>query len=106
MGSRWKIIFRHIIPNVLHLILITAMLRFSSEVLSEAALTYLGIGVGADTMSWGAMINDARSELTRAPIIWWKLLAAFIFMIGLVLPANIFGDTLRDALDPRLRTQE
>lgn len=107
MGSSgWKIIFRHIIPNVLHLILITAMLRFSSEVLAEAALTYLGIGVGADTMSWGAMINDARSELTRAPIIWWKLLAAFIFMIGLVLPANIFGDTLRDALDPRLRTQE
>lgn len=82
------------------------MLRFSSEVLAEAALTYLGIGVGADTMSWGVMINDARSELTRDPIIWWKLLAAFIFMIGLVLPANTFGDALRDALDPRLRTQD
>jgi peptide/nickel transport system permease protein len=107
LGSTgWKTIFRHIIPNVLHLILITAMLRFSSEVLAEAALTYLGIGVGADTMSWGVMINDARSELTRDPIIWWKLLAAFIFMIGLVLPANTFGDALRDALDPRLRTQE
>lgn len=105
-SSGWKIIFRHIIPNVLHLILITAMLRFSSEVLSEAALTYLGIGVGADTMSWGVMINDARSELTRDPIIWWKLLAAFLFMIGLVLPANAFGDAVRDALDPRLRTQE
>lgn len=102
----WRIIFRHIIPNVLHLVLITAMLRFSSEVLAEAALTYLGIGVGADTMSWGAMINDARMELTRDPVIWWKLLAAFIFMLGLVLPANIFGDTVRDALDPKLRTQE
>jgi peptide/nickel transport system permease protein len=99
----WKIILRHIIPNVMHIILITAMLRFSSEVLAEAALTYLGIGVGADTMSWGAMINDARSELTRDPVIWWKLCAAFVFMLGLVLPANAFGDALRDALDPKLR---
>ena len=102
----WRIVLRHIVPNVLHLVLITAMLRFSSEVLAEAVLTYLGIGVGADTMSWGVMINDARMELTRDPVIWWKLLAAFIFMIGLVLPANIFGDALRDALDPKLRTQE
>ena len=104
MGSSGrKIIMRHILPNVLHIILITAMLRFSSEVLAEAALTYLGIGVGADTMSWGAMINDARSELTRDPVIWWKLCAALLFMLGLVLPANIFGDAVRDALDPKLR---
>ncbi|NLF62878.1 MAG: ABC transporter permease [Lentisphaerae bacterium] len=99
----WRIILRHIVPNVLHLILITTVIRFSSEVLAEAAFTYLGIGVGADTMSWGAMINDARTELTREPIIWWKLAAAFTFMVGLVLPANLFGDAVRDALDPRLR---
>lgn len=105
-APKYKIIFKHIIPNVLHIVLITAVLRFSSEILAEAALTYLGIGVGADTMSWGVMINDARSELTRDPIIWWKLPAAFIFMLGLVLPANIFADAVRDALDPRLRTQE
>ncbi len=103
--SSWKILFRHIVPNVLHVILITTVLRFSSEVLAEAVLTYLGIGVGADTMSWGTMINDARTELTRDPVIWWKLVSAFVFMLGLVLPANIFGDALRDALDPRLRTQ-
>ena len=102
---RGMILMRHIVPNVLHLVLITAVLRFSSEVLAEAALTYLGIGVGADTMSWGTMINDARTELTRTPIVWWKLTAAFMFMIGLVLPANLFGDAVRDALDPRLRTQ-
>lgn len=103
--SPWKILARHIVPNVLHVVLITTVLRFSSEVLSEAVLTYLGIGVGADTMSWGTMINDARAELTRDPVIWWKLAGAFVFMIGLVLPANLFGDALRDALDPRLRTQ-
>ncbi|MBT7067042.1 MAG: ABC transporter permease, partial [Verrucomicrobia bacterium] len=50
-------------------------------------------------------INDARQELARDPIIWWKLVAAFVFMVGLVLPANLFGDALRDALDPRLRTE-
>ncbi len=102
----WKILLRHILPNVLHVVLITTVLRFSSEVLAEAVLTYLGIGVGADTMSWGTMINDARAELTRDPVIWWKLASAFLFMLGLVLPANILGDALRDALDPRLRTQE
>ncbi|MBP5639599.1 MAG: ABC transporter permease [Victivallales bacterium] len=102
---RGLILLRHIVPNVLHLVLITAVLRFSSEVLAEAALTYLGIGVGADTMSWGTMINDARTELTRTPVVWWKLTAAFVFMLGLVLPANLFGDAVRDALDPRLRTQ-
>lgn len=103
--SSRRILTRHIIPNVLHLVLISAILGFSGNVLAEAALTYLGIGVGADVMSWGSMINDARTELTRSPIIWWKLISAFVFMVGLVLPANIFGDAVRDALDPRLRTQ-
>lgn len=101
----WRIILRHILPNVLHVVIITTVLRFSTEVLAEAVLTYLGIGVDAQTMSWGTMINDARSELTRDPVIWWKLVAAFTFMLGLVLPANIFGDAVRDALDPRLRTR-
>lgn len=103
--SSWQIVVRHILPNLLHVVVITTVLRFSTEVLAEAVLTYLGIGVGAETMSWGTMINDARSELTRDPVIWWKLAAAFLFMFGLVLPANIFGDALRDALDPRLRTR-
>lgn len=102
-ASSMGIIYRHILPNVMHLVMITAVLRFSNEVLAEAALTYLGIGVGADTMSWGTMINDARAELTRDPVIWWKLAAALFSMLGLVLPANIFADSVRDALDPRLR---
>ncbi len=102
---RFRIVFRHIVPNVMHIVLITSVLSFSGRVLAEAALSYIGIGVGADTISWGTMINDARLELARDPIVWWKLVAAFVFMIGLVLPANRFGDALRDALDPRLRTQ-
>jgi peptide/nickel transport system permease protein len=102
--SRGAIMLHHIVPNLMHIVLITAVLSFSNRVLAEAVLTYIGIGVGADTISWGAMINDALRELARSPIIWWKLVAAFIFMLGLVLPANIFGDAMRDALDPRLKT--
>ncbi len=102
----WKILARHIVPNVLHVVLITAVLRFSDQVLAEAALTYMGIGVDPSvTISWGQMIVDARLELARDPVIWWKLVAAFVFMLGLVLPTNVFGDALRDALDPRLRTR-
>lgn len=103
--SRWLIVVRHIIPNVMHIVLITAVLGFSGRVLAEAVLTYIGIGVGAATVSWGSMVSDAIQELAREPVIWWKLVAAFGFMFGLVLPANLLGDALRDALDPRLRTQ-
>ncbi len=97
-----SIMRRHIVPNLMPLVLITAVLGFSGRVLAEAVLSYIGIGVGADTVSWGAMINDARLELARTPVVWWKLCAAFVFMMGMVLPANLFGDALRDALDPKL----
>ena len=103
--SSWRIIIKHIMPNVMHIPPPPPPLKFSGLVLAEATLTYLGLGVDANTMSWGTMINDARTELTRYPIIWWKLTSAFIFMLGLVLPANLFGDAVRDALDPRIRTQ-
>lgn len=103
--SRMKIMFRHILPNVLHIVLITMILRFSGLVLAEAVLAYVGIGVDPSMESWGNMINAARLEVARDPIVWWNLLAAFVFMLGLVLPANIFGDAVRDALDPRLRTE-
>lgn len=100
-----KIMFRHILPNVMHIVLISVILRFSGLVLAEAVLAYVGIGVDPSMESWGNMINAARLEISRDPIVWWNLLAAFVFMFGLVLPANIFGDAVRDALDPRLRTE-
>jgi peptide/nickel transport system permease protein len=100
-----KIMLRHLVPNVMHIVLISIILRFSGLVLAEAILAYVGIGVDPAMQSWGNMINQARLELARDPIVWWNLLAAFVFMLGLVLPANLFGDAVRDALDPRLRTQ-
>jgi peptide/nickel transport system permease protein len=99
------IILRHLVPNVMHIVLISVSLRFSGLVLAEAVLAYVGIGVDPSMQSWGNMINQARLELARDPIVWWNLCAALIFTLGLVLPANVFGDAVRDALDPRLRTQ-
>jgi len=98
-----KIMWRHILPNVMHVVLIAFVLRFSGLVMSEVILSYLGIGVTAGTASWGTMIDSARLELARDPTIWWNLGGAFAFMFVLVLAFNFFGDTLRDALDPRLR---
>ncbi|MCY3019954.1 MAG: ABC transporter permease [Planctomycetota bacterium] len=100
-----RIMLKHMVPNVMHLVLISIVLRFSGLVLAEAVLAYVGIGVDPSMQSWGNMINQARLELARDPVVWWNLLAAFIFMLGLVLPANLFGDAVRDALDPRLRVR-
>jgi peptide/nickel transport system permease protein len=102
--TRLKILSRHIVPNLMHIVLISFILRFSGLVLAEAVLAYIGIGVDPSMESWGNMINTARLELAREPVVWWNLIAAFFFMFGLVLPANLFGDALRDALDPRLKT--
>ena len=101
--SRARVLARHVVPNVMHLVLINVVLRFSGLVLAEAVLSYIGVGVGPGTFSWGTMINQARGELGRDPIVWWSLAAAFLAMFALVLPANLFGDALRDALDPSLR---
>lgn len=95
------ILLRHILPNVMHIVLISVVLDFSSLVLAEAVLSYINIGVDPTTHSWGNMINGARLEMAREPVVWWSLAAAFVFMFGLVLAANLFADQVRDAFDPR-----
>jgi peptide/nickel transport system permease protein len=100
-----KIITRHILPNVMHVVLITVVLDFSGLVLAEAVLSYVGVGVDPTMNSWGNMINGARLEMAREPVVWWSLLAAFLFMFILVLAANLFSDAVRDAFDPRTRSQ-
>lgn len=103
-AGHFTIIGRHILPNVMHIVLITVVLDFSGLVLAEAVLSYVQIGVDPTTHSWGNMINSARLEMAREPIVWWSLAAAFVFMFSLVLAANLFADVVRDAFDPRLRT--
>ena len=100
--SHARIIGRHIFPNVFHLVLIAIVLAFSGLVLAEAVLSYVGVGVDPSMHSWGNMINGARLELAREPVVWWQLGAAFAFMFALVLAANLFADGVRDAFDPRL----
>jgi len=95
------ILIRHILPNVMHIVLISVVLDFSSLVLAEAVLSYINIGVDPTTYSWGNMINGARLEMAREPAVWWSLAAAFVFMFALVLAANLFADTVQDAFDPR-----
>lgn len=103
--GHFQIIRRHILPNVMHIVLISVVLDFSGLVLAEAVLSYVGVGVDPSTPSWGNMINGARLEMARDPMVWWSLCAAFIFMFVLVLAANLFSDVVRDAFDPRLRKQ-
>lgn len=97
------IITRHILPNVMHIVLISLVMDFSGLVLAEAVLSYVGVGVDPSMISFGTMINQARLEMSREPIVWWALAAAFVFMFVLVLAANLFADAVRDAFDPRVR---
>ncbi len=99
--SNWRIIVRHILPNLMHIVIIALVMDFSGLVLAEAVLSYVGIGVDPSMTSFGTMINNARMELGREPVVWWSLAAAFAAMFLLVLAANLFADAVRDAFDPR-----
>jgi peptide/nickel transport system permease protein len=99
--SNFSILHRHIMPNLMHIVMIAVVLDFSGLVLAEAVLSYVGVGVDPSMISWGNMINSARLEMARDPVVWWSLSAAFIFMFVLVLAANLFADVVRDAFDPR-----
>ncbi|MDP2806388.1 MAG: ABC transporter permease [Gallionellaceae bacterium] len=104
--SSLRIITRHIVPNVMHIVLISVVMEFSALVLAEAVLSYVGVGVDPSTISFGTLINAARLEMGREPMVWWTLASAFGFMLVLVLSANLFADAVRDAFDPRLNRTE
>jgi peptide/nickel transport system permease protein len=101
-ASHGRILLRHILPNLVHLIVITFVLLFSGLVLSEAILSWLGIGIDG---SWGQMIDQARDELSREPIVWWNISAASTALFALILAVNLVGDAVRDILDPRTRIE-
>jgi peptide/nickel transport system permease protein len=93
-------IFKHILPNISHVLIINFSLTFESAIKAEVILSYLGLGVQGRP-SWGTMIDDSKLELARG--VWWQLAAATIAMFFIVLAFNILGDALRDALDPKLK---
>jgi len=94
------IIFRHIVPNVFHLVIIDFSLRFVSFIHAEVILSFLGLGA-KEMPSWGVMIDDARLELGRG--VWWQMVAATLAIFLISLALNLVGDALRDALDPKLK---
>lgn len=99
--SHFARIFKHILPNVLHLIILGFSLQFLVAIKSEVILSFLGLGVIGQP-SWGVMIDDSKQELVRG--VWWQLTAASGAMFGLVLALNVLGDALRDILDPKWKT--
>jgi peptide/nickel transport system permease protein len=99
--SHIKIILHHILPNVMHLVIINGILGFSGLVLTETILSYLGVGAPVGTASWGTMIDNARMELSRDPAVWWPIASAGAALFLLVLSLNLLGDSLRRAFDPK-----
>lgn len=102
-ASHLRVILRHITPNIMHIVFITIALDFSGLVLAEVVLSYVDIGVDPAMNSWGNMINSARLELAREPVVWWPLSSAILFLFVLVLCANLFADGVRDAFDPNVQ---
>lgn len=103
-GSHFRILTKHILPNLLPIVIITATLGFSGNVLSETILSYLQLGPPHGVGSWGNMIDASKSELARDPVIWWNLTAASTAVFMITMAVNTFGDALRDSIDPRLRS--
>ncbi len=101
--SHFRILFRHILPNVFHIVIISFSLRFPSAISTEVFLSFLGIGVQGEP-SWGIMISNARLRLWQG--VWWEMTFVTLAIFFIVLAFNILGDALRDALDPRLKTTE
>ncbi|MFK5635870.1 MULTISPECIES: ABC transporter permease [unclassified Ornithinimicrobium] len=105
-ASPMTIMLKHILPNCMAPILVVATLEVGVVIVTEASLSFLGLGASASEPSWGAMLSDGRAYLTRA---WWLATLPGLAIFGIVLAVNILGDSLRDALDPRhekLRTDD
>lgn len=103
-ASRTSRMFRHILPNVSHVILVRMSLLVVGFIKAEVILSYLGLGVGVEDVSWGTMLAEAQSELILG--YWWQLAAATLFMAVFVTAFSLLADAVRDALDPKLRGLE
>jgi peptide/nickel transport system permease protein len=103
LGARGRrILFRHIAPNVIAPALVISSFQLAELIIVESSLGFLGLGVPPPTPSWGSMLSQGREYLGSA---WWLVTFPGLAIILTVLGANLFGDALRDALDPRLRTR-
>lgn len=97
-----KIIFKEILPNIVHSILVLATLRVGYFIILEASLSFLGLGIQPPTPAWGSMINSGRAFMLTS---WWVSTMPGIALLVLVLSINLLGEGLRDILDPRLKLE-
>ena len=100
-NPHWRIAIRHILPNIVPAILVQATLTIAAAIIAEASLSFLGLGQQPPEPSWGAMLNTAKNFMDQAP---WMAIWPGLSIFLAVLAFNLFGDGLRDALDPRQRT--
>ena len=103
-ATRMSRMFRHILPNVSHVVLVRMGLMVVAFIKAEVILSYLGLGVRVDQVSWGTMLAESQAELLLGH--WWQLAAATLFMAVFVTAFSLMADALRDALDPKLRGLE
>ena len=103
-ASQWSRMFKHILPNVSHVALVQLSLHVVRFIKAEVILSYLGLGVSVDQVSWGTMLSEAQNEMILG--YWWQLAAVAAFMAVFVTAFALFTDALRDALDPKLRGLE
>ncbi|WP_309638350.1 ABC transporter permease [Methylibium sp.] len=103
-ASNLSRMFRHILPNVSHVVLVQLSIHVVGFIKAEVILSYLGLGVSVDQVSWGTMLAEAQGELILGH--WWQLVAATAFMAVFVTAFSLMTDALRDALDPKLRGAE
>ena len=98
--KKLSILFRHVTPNVMAPFTVQATLALSGAILTEASMSFLGLGIQPPNPSWGSMLSDARKYMERAP---WLVIFPALFIIMTILSFNILGDALRDVLDPKLK---
>jgi oligopeptide transport system permease protein len=104
-ASRLRIVFRHLIPNVLGVVIVYLTLTIPSVMLFEAFLSFLGLGVDPPDVSWGILVNDGVQVITPVRVYWWLVLFPGLAFSLTLFALNFLGDGLRDALDPRLKNK-
>ncbi|MCL4531760.1 MAG: ABC transporter permease, partial [Actinobacteria bacterium] len=100
-GSHWRIIFRHLLPNVISPLIVVATLDVARTIILESTLSFLGLGIQPPTPSWGGMLGEGRDYLDSA---WWIAIFPGLFLMAVTMSVSRVGDWLRDVLDPTLRT--
>lgn len=104
-ASRIRIIFRHLIPNVLGIVIVYLTLTIPAVMLFESFLSFLGLGVAPPDVSWGLLVNEGTQVITPIKIVWWQIAASGMTLAMTLFSLNFLGDGLRDALDPRMKNR-